>query len=393
MLATWVAVVSTAPEVQAGAEPGRAWDDAALAELPAGTRPEPLTWERAYTLALVRYRSPRLANGQAPAVSLDPATLARQAERLGVSDIERFRKDFFTTRRVPPDDEPTFVDPSGSLFDLLRRLQALENARKFVTALEELKAAYQEANAVATLPRPRRFEGWLEKGRTRFQNELRAYRDRLGQVKAELGLAQNAPVVPDRNSLAGFRSVFDKVEEWFRDPNRNPADLRTIVARLPRLPDRVLGRISLDGATGSEPKGQNEALRAVEQVLAEGRAALDADVGPRARRRVARLLELRAAYREEPRQYLLALQAKDQAFEQLMMPPPPGVVLRVPDLIALHERSLQSEDRLVVLWASFQAERLALARDLHLLPVDDWASFLAQLQSEPASGTASSGKR
>jgi hypothetical protein len=375
------------PKDQGGPAPRLTWDDAAFAGLPPGARPELLTWERAYTLALVRLRAPRPAKGQAPAASLDPPALARQAERLGVADFERFRKDFFTTRRVPPDDGPTFVDPSGSLFDLLQRLQALENARKFVAGLEELKAAYQEANAGApNPPRPTRLDGWLEKGRARFQNELRAYRDRLGQVKAELGLVQNASVVPDRTTLAGFRSVFEKVEEWFRNPDRDPADLRTIVARLPRLPDRVLGQIPLGVALGSDPKKANEGLQAAEQVLAanRGRGDLDSEVGPRVGGRIARLLELRASYGKESRQFLLAIQAKDEAFELIMTPAPPGVVVKVPDLIALHERALQSEDRLVALWASFQAERLALARDLRVLPARDWASFLAQIPGEPA---------
>ena len=53
--------------------------------------------------------------------------------------------------------------------------------------------------------------------------------------------------------------------------------------------------------------------------------------------------------------------------------------MKVPDLIALHTVVLESENRLVVQWASFHAARLALARDLHWLPYHDWKSFLAQM--------------
>jgi hypothetical protein len=387
-LLCWLVAVSMTGGHSAGAEGGRAWDDAAFAGLPQGTRPEVLTWGRAYTLALVRCRSPRPANDRAPAGLLDPTVLARQAERLGVADFERFRKDFFTARKVPPDDGSTFIDPSGSLFDLLQRLQALENARKFVADLEEFKVVYQEAHAgEPDPPRPGRLEGWLEKARVHFQDDLRAYRDRLAQVKAELGLSPDAPVVPDRTRLAGFRSVFEKAEEWGRDPDRNPAKLPIIVAQLPPLPDRILSQISLVGVSGSDPKKPDEALRAAEQVLAanRGQGNSDVEVGPRVRKSITRLVELRASYREEAQQLLHAIQAKDQAFEQLMTPPPPGAgVMKDPDLIALHERVLQSEDRLVALWASFYKERLGLARDLRLLPVRDWESFLSQIEREPA---------
>ena len=37
------------------------------------------------------------------------------------------------------------------------------------------------------------------------------------------------------------------------------------------------------------------------------------------------------------------------------------------------------QDRLVGLWASFKAERLALYRDLGVLPYDDWKSFYDDL--------------
>ena len=39
----------------------------------------------------------------------------------------------------------------------------------------------------------------------------------------------------------------------------------------------------------------------------------------------------------------------------------------------------RAEDRLVGLWASFKAERLAFYRDFGVLPYDDWKSFYDDL--------------
>jgi hypothetical protein len=356
----------------------QAWDDGAFAGLPPGSHPEVLTWEHAFTLALVRCRTPRPAGERALAESLDPKVLAEQARGLGIDDFERFRKDFFAERS----DGETFADPSGSLFDLLRRLQTIENARKFVEALEELKAASQ---ALPTPPRLDRLDSWLQKARRRFLDELRAYRDRLGEVKVELGLSPHAPVVPDRTSLARFRAVYEKADDWFRNPERNPAELPTLVAELPRLGNVILGHIALNGVSEGDPNRREEVLRAAEQTAIKNRGQddLDNEVRQRVRRRISHLLEVRTAYQRERQRLLLSLRTKDQVFEQMMAPPPPGVTVKVPDLIALHAHVLESENRLVELWASFHAERLALARDLRLLPGHDWKSFLAQIQGEP----------
>jgi hypothetical protein len=46
----------------------------------------------------------------------------------------------------------------------------------------------------------------------------------------------------------------------------------------------------------------------------------------------------------------------------------------------------RAQDRLVGIWASFKAERLALYRDLSVLPCDDWKSFYDGLAARPAAG-------
>src|SRR5262245_35588783 len=66
--------------------------EAEPAGLSKGSRPERLTWERVYALALVRVRAG--AGGGRVAEALDPKTLAEQATRYGIADFGRFRQDF-----------------------------------------------------------------------------------------------------------------------------------------------------------------------------------------------------------------------------------------------------------------------------------------------------------
>ncbi len=66
-------------------------------------------------------------------------------------------------------DGATFVDPSGSLFDLLRRLQTIDNAWKFLGSLDQLKAVYLElVDAPKNSPRLDRLDGWIAKAHRRY---------------------------------------------------------------------------------------------------------------------------------------------------------------------------------------------------------------------------------
>ena len=50
-------------------------------------------------------------------------------------------------------------------------------------------------------------------------------------------------------------------------------------------------------------------------------------------------------------------------------------------LLAPEAQRLKAEDRLVEIWTSFQTERLALYRELGILPYDDWKSFFNDLSA------------
>jgi hypothetical protein len=120
--------------------------------------------------------------------------------------------------------------------------------------------------------------------------------------------------------------------------------------------------------------------------LAKGQFPTDADLllELRVRRRIRHLFETRRAYAGEKRDYELAIRLKDQTFERLVAPTAGVRMPRSPllaELIEHEARALKAEDRLVALWTSFRAERLALDRDLGVLPYDDWSSFYADLSA------------
>ncbi len=57
------------------------------------------------------------------------------------------------------------------------------------------------------------------------------------------------------------------------------------------------------------------------------------------------------------------------------------VVTAITGLLAPERDRISAEDRLVSIWTSFQTERLALYRELGVLPYDDWKSFIKDLSA------------
>ena len=125
----------------------------------------------------------------------------------------------------------------------------------------------------------------------------------------------------------------------------------------------------------------------------KGEAARDTDLPleRRIRQHIRRLVEARRVYVAERRRYELASRLIDQVLEQLVAPrgrdARVGAVRGGPDRNPGTARPVgpgpQRKDRLVGLWASFKSERLALYRDLGVLPYDDWKSFYDDLAARP----------
>lgn len=359
-------------------------DAAELAGLAKGSRPPVLTWERVYALALVRARSKGKA---APVLALDPKALADQSERLGVDDFARFRTEFL-------DPSGGFHDPSSAVFDLLRRLQDVENARRGVAGYERLMTVLREviqgeSSGFSQLQLDQ-IGVAQQRGRVRLTRALVAYRDALDGFKLELGLSPRAPVAVDADALAAFRDVFEASDRWFLDPKRELMELPRLAQRLPELDDVVIdGRPVLrpsELAQTPDPIPLDDRLTAVVTGSRPGRGADDVRGELRIRRGIRGLAETAQAYEIERRLFVAALLQKNQAQERLIAPPQSATESggrgdAVLNVLGRQNEILENQGRLVALWTAFQSRRLELYRDLGSLPYSDWASFYAALKA------------
>jgi hypothetical protein len=88
------------------------------------------------------------------------------------------------------------------------------------------------------------------------------------------------------------------------------------------------------------------------------------------------------------REYQLGIRMSDQAFERFTHATPTvagaSSTLMLRDVIDNMIRIREARDRLAALWTSFRAERLALYRDLGVLPYDNWDAFCADVSARHA---------
>ncbi len=354
-----------------------------IAGLAKGSKPELVTWETLYALAVVRARAGKLTLSR----TLDPAALGRQADRLGVADFARFRNDFF--------GGGVFRDPASDVFALLGRLQTIENARSHLAWLENLMKVLQElvqgqSSGLSRLDLDFVFAASV-KARQRLDHQNREFRDGLDELKVALGLSPQAAIILDRKAMVQFHDVFESVATWERRPDRHLDDLYQIIAGLPDLGDVMLDGQPVLGAITVNPDQFEDVMTKVARLALgkqSGPAKGAADEGARAgvelqtRRRVRNLVEMRRAYADAEKGYELAVRLTDQAFERVHAPPSDGAPQRSLLLGRLIEQVANlttCQDQLVELWTTFHAERLALYREIGVLPYTDWKSYYADL--------------
>jgi hypothetical protein len=397
VLVTTASSRSQQPPAREGAELGQVLsphvpfsleDETEIAGLGRGSKPELLTWEKVYALAVIRARVDRGPLLEA----VDAAALKGESERLGVADFARFRKDFVTSGG--------FRDPGPSMFALLGRLQAIKNARAQFTLLESLARLLQEriqgeSSGLSRLDIDTVLAAQVKASR-RLDHRKRLFRDGLDELKVAIGLSPRAAVILDRETLAAFQDVFESVAKWEREPGRNLASLPELIGQLPELGDVVVLGQPLLSAIDLNPDQWEDVLTKAARLALEKRgeqAPAAADPGARAglelqtRRRVRHLVELRRAYEDAKRAYGLAIRIKDQSFERLISPPSDGGFPRSSMLERVIEQVANFtsvEDQLAELWTTFRAERLVLYRELAALPYGDWKSFHADLAARPA---------
>jgi len=365
--------------------------DKEIAGLSRGSRPVLLTWDRIYALALVRAR----AGPGAFTVSLDPAALGEEAARQGVADFARFRNDFCADAAGAGE---RFRDPSAAVLQLLGRLQTIDNARRNVATHENLMTFLKErvqgeSSGLHQLDVDMVFAS-LVRARQKLADEISQFREGLDELKVVLGLSPRAAVILDRPNPEAFRAVRDSVDKWNRSADRSLRELTRLIERLPALGEVVVDGQPILAKLDKNPDLWEEILTGAAQLAIKNRSDRDKSQAPAnagvqlelwVRRRLRNLFETRRAYETEKRSYELAIRLEDQTFERMVAPSSAGLISsRSPLLEGLIEQVnqvLKVEDRLVGLWTSFRTERLALYRDLGVLPYKDWSSFYADLSA------------
>jgi hypothetical protein len=137
-------------------------------------------------------------------------------------------------------------DPVVGFIPLLNLFNTVDLDRRNVAAFEQLAVLYKEliegeASGLSQL-QVDQVESQLQSARQQLVTDKLNYRNNLDQYKIQLGMPPDTPVVLDRALLLPFRRVFDAVEEWQKDKDRDLLDLPRIVAKLPLLED-----INIDG--------------------------------------------------------------------------------------------------------------------------------------------------
>ena len=93
------------------------------------------------------------------------------------------------------------------------------------------------------------------------------------------------------------------------------------------------------------------------------------------------MLQSVQTYEIQQRLFVITLRVVDQSQEQLVAPPPAAgggggqVAAQTINLISAQQRIPQTQNTLVQTWVNFQTARLALYRDLGIMPYDEWESY------------------
>lgn len=378
--ASGVAQQPDAPSLPGGAAAGRtvAEDpnlDARIAGMPEGTKLVVLTLEQAYTLALIRARSARVAPSADRTAILRPEVLAAEVAKAGVGDFARYREEFLKP------GGGGFLDPAASYLDVLRLRFSVEMAGRDVQGhdaiLNLIRAQSRNGATGISQLQIDRTDGEARVAREGLKEREREYRDALDGFRSGLGLSPGSRVVPDRSAIDGFRRVFDDVEGWLRGLDSELAELGAILDRLPVPTDLVIGGISAREVALTHESQLDALLTAATQKSPDDPAALTT------RRRVRQLVRAIQAYEHEKNELRLAIRNKKYSLDQLLRPigpedgGTPGSRMAAtppmrPDMVPIRT----AEAKIVSTWVTIQTQRMALYPSLGVLPYEDWKGFL-----------------
>ena len=229
--------------------------------------------------------------GGGRAVTLENLTRAERSLLYQARAFARFRQEFIVTTLsggTVTQFGATFalagfstggnIDPTVGFIPVVVRAVQIDISRKNVAYFERLVQLYEqliegEASGLSQL-QVDQTRSQLVSARGRLVNDTLNFRSSLDQYKVQLGLPTDTPLVPDLNLLKPFRDVYQRIDDWQRDRNRNLDDLPKIVAGIPELEDVVIdGRSVLNIYKNTETYSEEEEL---EDILQAGvRTALE----------------------------------------------------------------------------------------------------------------------
>ncbi len=232
--------------------------------------------------------------GGGRAVTLEPLTQAERDLLYQVRSFAKFRQEFVVATLVGGSFQTPGsslasqgfsgggnTDPVVGFLNVVQDIQQIENDRKNLAAFEQLSTVYTELikgeSSGLTKLQLDQIDNNVQNARRQLVTDKLNYRGSLDQLKLQLGLPPDVPLILDRTLTQKFKDTFDAIDVWQRDGKRKLEDLPSLVGRLPELEDLIIDDRSLlavyKKATDNEDDLEN-VLIAAERVALERRLDL-----------------------------------------------------------------------------------------------------------------------
>lgn len=228
--------------------------------------------------------------GGGRAVTLEALTQAERNLVYAVRSFAKFRQEFVVATLVGGNPVTNFgstaqtpgfsgggnSDPTIGFLNVIQDIQIIENDRKNIAALSRLYEIYSElikgeASGLTQLQVDQVDQSYQQALQSLVTDRTQ-YRSQLDQFKFQLGMPPDLPLILDRSLSKRFKEVFDGIDDWQRDKDRNLDDLPQYAANLPALQD-----VNIDGrsvlSVYNTGKGHEDDLE--DLLLAAERVALE----------------------------------------------------------------------------------------------------------------------
>ena len=195
-----------------------------------------------------------LLRGGGRAVTLEPLTQAERNLLYQVRAFGLFRQQFFVvalTGGTIQNFGQTFTlagfssagnsDPTIGFLPVVFNLVELEVDRRNLVFLESVARLYQEliqgeASGLSRLQLDQVMQRVIA-GRAALIADRQTYRTSLDQLRMQMSLPPDLPLIVDMSLAQPFYDVFNKVDAWQRDARRSLDQLPFIIAEIPELED------------------------------------------------------------------------------------------------------------------------------------------------------------